>query len=221
MKQSIVTLDMEGVLTPEIWIAVAQATGLPELRRTTRDEPDYDKLMRYRLGILDRHGLTLSRIQQVIGALSPLPGAVEFLNALRLRGPFLILSDTFEQFAQPLLRQLGWPTLFCHRLVVENDRITGYRLRLPDQKRQSVAALQQLRYNVVAAGDSFNDTSMLVQADSGILFHAPDNVVRQFPRFPAVNEYDELLALIDGCIAGRARSTAAAPAAERAVHTAR
>jgi phosphoserine / homoserine phosphotransferase len=196
VKQSLVTLDMEGVLTPEIWIAVAERTGIPALRRTTRDEPDYDKLMRYRIEILDREGITLSKIQGVIGSLSLLPGALEFLNTLRARTQVIILSDTFEQFAQPLLRQLGWPTLFCNRLLVKNDRIAGYELRMPDQKKASVAALQSLNYNVIAAGDSFNDTSMLGQAQHGILFHAPENVVRQFPHFPAVNEYDELLNLI-------------------------
>jgi phosphoserine/homoserine phosphotransferase len=196
MKQTIVTLDMEGVLTPEIWIAVAERTGIAELRRTTRDEPDYDKLMHYRIGILDRHGITLSKIQEVIGGLQPLPGAVAFLDALRPLAPFVILSDTFEQFAQPLIRQLGWPTLFCHRLLVANDRITGYQLRMADQKRHSVQAFQNLNYRVVAAGDSFNDTSMLLQADHGILFHAPENVVQQFPQLPAVNDYDALLRLI-------------------------
>ncbi len=196
MKQSIVTLDMEGVLTPEIWIAVAERTGIPELRRTTRDEPDYDKLMLYRLGILDRHGITLSKIQEVIGSLAPLPGAVDFLSELRGTVQFLILSDTFEQFAAPLIRQMGWPTLLCHRLVVTNDRITGYTLRLPDQKKQAVAALQSLNYSVITAGDSFNDTTMLTQAHHGILFHAPDNIVKQFPQFPAVNDYAALLKLI-------------------------
>jgi len=193
VKQSIVTLDMEGVLTPEIWIAVAERTGLPELRRTTRDEPDYDKLMRGRLAILDRHGITLSRIQDVIGGLEPLPGAVDFLNVLRARTQVIILSDTFEQFAQPLLRQLGWPVLLCHRLVVEHDRITGYQLRIPDQKREAVRALQSIHYRVIAAGDSFNDTSMLKEADHGILFRAPDNVVQQFPQFPAVEDHPALL----------------------------
>jgi phosphoserine/homoserine phosphotransferase len=196
VKQTIVTLDMEGVLTPEIWIAVAERTGLPELRRTTRDEPDYDKLMHYRLDILDRHGITLSKIQEVIGSLSPLPGAVEFLDSLRAQTQAIILSDTFEQFAQPLLRQLKWPTLFCHRLIVADDRITGYQLRMPDQKRHSVKALQTLNYKVIAVGDSFNDTSMLIQADHGILFHAPANVVEKFPQFPAINEYAALLKLI-------------------------
>ena len=196
MKQSIVTLDMEGVLTPEIWIAVAERTGIAALRRTTRDEPDYDTLMHYRIDLMDRHGITLPKIQEVIGTLRPLPGALEFLDALRQRTQVIILSDTFEQFAQPLMRQLGWPTLFCHRLVVEDDRITGYQLRMRDQKKASVAALQTLNYNVVAAGDSFNDTTMLGQADHGLLFHAPENVVRQFPQFPAVDDYDALLNLI-------------------------
>ncbi len=187
---------MEGVLTPEIWIAVAERTQIPELRRTTRDEPDYDKLMHYRIDLLDRHGITLSRIQQVIASLPLLPGALEFINALRQRTQVIILSDTFEQFAQPLIQQMGWPTLFCHRLLVENDRITGYQLRMPDQKKHSVAALQSLNYRVIAAGDSFNDTSMLGQADHGFLFHAPESIVRQFPQFPAVQSYDELLRLI-------------------------
>jgi phosphoserine/homoserine phosphotransferase len=196
VQQSIVTLDMEGVLTPEIWIAVAERTGIPELERTTRDEPDYDKLMRGRLALLDRHGVTLSRIQGVIGTLSPLPGAVEFLATLRAQVQVIIVSDTFEQFAQPLLRQLGWPTLFCNRLIVENDRITDYQLRVPDQKRRSVEALQSMHYHVVAAGDSFNDTTMLAQADHGILFRAPAAVVKQFPQFPAVGDYPALLQAI-------------------------
>lgn len=193
MKQTIVTLDMEGVLTPEIWIAVAERTGIPELRRTTRDEPDYDKLMLYRIGIMDRHGITLSKIQEVIGGLTPLPGAKEFLDELRRRAQVIILSDTFEQFADPFMRQFGRPALFCHRLIVENDRITGYKLRMADQKKHAVAALQSLNYNVIAAGDSFNDTTMLGQANHGFLFHAPDNIVKQFPQFPALNTYDELL----------------------------
>jgi phosphoserine / homoserine phosphotransferase len=192
VKQTIVTLDMEGVLTPEVWIAVAERTGLPELRRTTRDEPDYDKLMRGRLEILDRHGITLAKIQAVIGGLQPLAGAVDFLNALRAELPVIIVSDTFEQFAQPLLRQLDWPVLFCNRLIVENDRITGYQLRIPDQKRHSVEALQSIHYQVIAVGDSFNDTTMLAQADHGLLFHAPASVVRQFPQFPAVESYPAL-----------------------------
>jgi phosphoserine/homoserine phosphotransferase len=196
VKQAIVTLDMEGVLVPEIWIAVAEKAGIPEMRRTTRDEPDYDKLMRDRLGILEKHGLRLSDIQSVIATLRPLPGAMEFLDALRLEMQVVILSDTFEQFAQPLLRQLGWPTLLCHRLVVEDDRITGYRIRIPEQKREAVAAFKRLNYRVIAVGDSFNDTAMLGEADSGFLFHSPDNVRKQFPRFKAVDEYDELRRLI-------------------------
>ena len=196
MQQTIVTLDMEGVLTPEIWIAVAEKTGIPELRRTTRDEPDYDKLMLYRIGIMDQHGIKLSHIQEVIGTLRPLPGALEFLNELRATVQTIILSDTFEQFALPLIRQLNWPTLFCHRLIVENNRITGYQLRQPDQKRKSVAALKSLNYRVIAAGDSYNDTSMLGEAHHGFLVHAPANVIRDFPQFPAVTSYPELLRLI-------------------------
>ncbi len=196
MKPCIVTLDMEGVLTPEIWIAVAERTGIEALRRTTRDEPDYDVLMRWRLDLLARHGITLSKIQEVIGGLRPLPGAAEFLAALRARIQVIILSDTFEQFAEPFMRQLARPTLFCHRLIVEDDRITGYRLRMPDQKRHSVAALKSIGYRVVAAGDSFNDTSMLAEADHGYLFHAPENVVERFPQFPAMGSFEELFARI-------------------------
>ncbi len=184
---------MEGVLTPEIWIAVAERTGIPELRRTTRDEPDYDKLMLFRIDIMKRHGVTLSKIQEIIGGLALLPGALEFVTTLRQRTQVIILSDTFEQFAQPFMRQLNWPSLFCHRLVIEDDRIVGYKLRMADQKRHSVAALQSLNYNVIAAGDSFNDTTMLAQANHGFLFHAPANIVSQFPQFPALNDYDELL----------------------------
>src|SRR2546421_5452542 len=200
MKQSIVTLDMEGVLTPEIWIAVAEKTRIPELRRTTRDEPDYDKLMRGRLKILDQHGLKLSDIQQVIGTLKPLPGGKEFLDELRTIVQVIILSDTFEQFATPLLRQLGRPTLLCHRLVVENDRIVNYQLRVPEQKQRAVAAFKLLNYHVIAAGDSFNDTAMLTEAHVGILFRAPENVKRQFPQFKAVETYGELMGLVKGAV---------------------
>ena len=196
MKQSIVTLDMEGVLTPEIWIAVAEATGIPELRRTTRDEPDYDKLMQSRLAILDRHGLRLSDIQEVIATLPLLPGAKGFMDQLRAEVQVVILSDTFEQFAAPFMRQLGMPALLCHTLIVENDRITNYQLRIADQKRKAVAAFKGLNYRVIAAGDSFNDTTMLAEADAGFLFHAPENVIAQFPQFKAVDDYDDLLALI-------------------------
>lgn len=188
---------MEGVLTPEIWIAVAEKTGIAELRRTTRDEPDYDKLMRGRLKILDQHGLKLSDIQKVIGALQPLEGAREFLDQLRARLQVLILSDTFEQFAAPLMAHLGWPTLLCHRLVVENDRIVDYRLRVPEQKQKAVAAFKLLNYHVIAAGDSFNDTSMLGEAHVGFLFRAPANVKQQFPQFAAVDSYAALSQLIE------------------------
>lgn len=200
MKQTIVTLDMEGVLTPEIWIAVATRTGIEALRRTTRDEPDYDKLMQGRLRILADNGLKLSDIQRVIGTLEPLDGARAFLDELRSLTQLVILSDTFEQFAAPFMRQLGMPTLLCHRLVVEDDRIIDYRLRIPDQKRAAVKAFQGLNYRVVAAGDSFNDTSMLLQAEAGFLFHAPDNVKQQFPQLRAVDDFGDLLALIKGAL---------------------
>ena len=192
---------MEGVLTPEIWIAVADKTNIPELRRTTRDEPDYDKLMRYRIEILDRHEIKLSDIQNVIGTLRPLPGGKEFLDELRAKTQVLILSDTFEQFAAPLMRQLNWPTLLCHRLIVENDRITGYQLRIPDQKKKAVAALKSLNYHVISAGDSYNDTAMLIEANVGFLIHAPDKVKQEFPQFKAVESHADLLKLIKGALA--------------------
>ena len=187
---------MEGVLTPEIWIAVSEKTGIPELRRTTRDEPDYNKLMRGRLAILDRHSLKLSDIQAVIGSLRPLEGAREFLDELRSISQVIILSDTFEQFAAPLLKQLGWPTLLCHRLVVENDRVVDYQLRINEQKQKTVAALKILNYFVISGGDSYNDTAMLKEADVGLLFRAPENVKRDFPQFQAVETYPDLLRLI-------------------------
>jgi phosphoserine/homoserine phosphotransferase len=192
---------MEGVLTPEIWIAVSEKTKIPELRRTTRDEPDYDKLMRGRLALLDRHNLKLSDIQNVIGTLRPLAGAKEFLDELRSLVQVIILSDTFEQFATPLLRQLGWPTLLCHRLVVENDHIVNYQLRIREQKREAVAAFRHMNYHVIAAGDSFNDTAMLIEASIGFLFRAPDNVKTQFSQFKAVETYLDLLKVIKGAIA--------------------
>ena len=187
---------MEGVLTPEIWIAVAEKTNIPELRRTTRDEPDYDKLMRGRLEILARHDLKLSDIQNVIGSLKPLAGAREFLDELRTIAQVIILSDTFEQFAAPLIKQLNFPTLLCHTLIVENDRIVNYQLRISDQKRKTVAALRQLNYNVISAGDSYNDTGMLLEANSGFLIHAPLNVKKEFPQFKAVESHPDLLRLI-------------------------
>ena len=198
MQQTIVTLDLEGVLVPEIWIAFAEKTGIPELKRTTRDEPDYDVLMRGRLKILDEHGLKLSQIQEVIGTLEPLPGAKEFMDELRSLTQVIILSDTFEQFARPLMRQLGWPTLFCHRLILDSDRIVNYQLRQPNQKAKSVAALRSLNYKVIAAGDSYNDTTMLLEANTGFLFHAPDNVKREFPQFKAFDDYGDLLTALKG-----------------------
>ena len=193
MKQTIVTLDLEGVLVPEIWIAFAEKTGIEELKLTTRDIPDYDELMQGRVDILNQNNLTLSGIQEVIGTLSPLEGAKAFLDELRSLTQVIILSDTFEDFAQPLMEQLAWPTIFCHRLEIEGDRIVNYRLRQPDQKRKAVAAFKSLNYKVIAAGDSFNDTTMLSEANVGYLFHAPENIIEQFPQFTAFNEYPELL----------------------------
>jgi phosphoserine/homoserine phosphotransferase len=177
---------------------VAEKTKIPELRRTTRDEPDYDKLMRGRLALLDQHGIKLTDIQQVIGSLQPLAGAKEFLDELRTLVQVVILSDTFEQFAAPLLRQLNYPTLLCHRLIVENDRVVDYRLRIRDQKREAVAAFRRMNYHVISAGDSYNDTAMLKEANAGFLIHAPENVKREFPQFPAVESHTELLKLIKG-----------------------
>lgn len=198
MKSSIVTLDLEGVLVPEIWIAFAEATGIPELRLTTRDIPDYDVLMRGRLKILDERGLKLADIQKVIGTLRPLEGAVEFLDELRSLTQVIILSDTFAEFAQPLMKQLKLPTLFCHNLEVENGngRVVNYRLRQVNQKQKAVAALKSLEYRVIAAGDSFNDTTMLAEADVGFLFHAPQAIKDQFPQFKAYEAYSDLLAAI-------------------------
>ena len=188
-------LDLEGVLIPEIWMEFADATGIDGLRATTRDIPDYDVLMKQRLQLLKAHNLCIGDIQAVIDTLRPLAGAAEFLNWLRERFQIIILSDTFYEFAQPLMRQLGHPTLFCHRLDINNDgEVTGYRLRQPDPKRQSVIAFHSLNYRVIAAGDSYNDTSMLTEADAGILFRAPEKVVREFPQFPAVETYPALQA---------------------------
>lgn len=191
---------MEGVLTPEIWIAVAEKTGIAGLRRTTRDEPDYDILMRGRLDILNQHGLKLSDIQQVIGTLDPLPGAREFLDELRTLTQVLVLSDTFEQFAMPLIQKLNWPTLLCHRLVVEDDRIVDYQLRIREQKREAVKAFRNMNYHVVSAGDSYNDTTMLMEANAGFLIHAPQNVKDEFPQFKAVDTLAELLQEIRGAL---------------------
>ena len=194
----VVCLDLEGVLVPEIWINVAERTGIAALRRTTRDEPDYDKLMQGRIRILAEHGLGIRDIQQVIAGMAPLPGAPELLAWLRERHQVVILSDTFYQFAKPLMRQLGEPTLFCHDLEIDaGGRVTGYRLRQPDSKRRAVEALRGLRFTTIAAGDSYNDTAMLTEADAGILYRPPENVVREFPQFPVVRDYAELRAAFE------------------------
>lgn len=193
VTQNLVTLDLEGVLIPEIWIAVANATGVDGLLRTTRDEPDYDVLMKYRLDLLNTHGLSLSRITEVIAGLEPLEGAREFLDELRSRTQVILLSDTFEEFARPFMKQLGWPTIFCHRLIIEDDRIADYQIRKADPKRSAVHVFQELNYHVVAAGDSYNDTTMLLAADQGFLFNAPENVIEEFPQLPALRGYDNLL----------------------------
>ncbi len=191
----IACLDLEGVLVPEIWIGVAERSGIADLRLTTRDVPDYDELMTRRLGILDEHGLGLPDIQEVIAGLEPLPGARAFLDWLRERMQVVILSDTFYPFAAPLMRQLGWPTLFCHNLeVAEDGRIVDYHLRQRDPKRQAVKALRSLNFRVIASGDSYNDTTMLEEADAGILFRPPENVIREFPQYPVTSTYEELRA---------------------------
>jgi len=193
----LVCLDLEGVLVPEIWIEFADAVGVPELRRTTRDEPDYDKLMRFRLDLLRRHGLGLPRIQEVIGRLSPLPGAQQFMDWLRARYQVIILSDTYYEFAMPLMAQLGYPALFCHKLEADAEgNLVNYHLRLPNQKKEAVRRFRELNFQVIAAGDSYNDTAMLAEAHAGILFHAPENVIREFPQFRVTNTYDELKAAI-------------------------
>jgi phosphoserine/homoserine phosphotransferase len=194
----IVCLDLEGVLVPEIWIEFSRRTGIDELKRTTRDEPDYDKLMRGRLAILRERRLGLAAIQDVIAAMGPMEGAKAFLDALRADYQVIILSDTFYEFARPLMRQLGLPTLFCHSLVVDGGgMIADYKLRMPDQKREAVKRLKELNFRVVAAGDSYNDTAMLAEAHGGILFHPPENVVREFPQFPVTRDYPALRREID------------------------
>jgi phosphoserine/homoserine phosphotransferase len=195
----VLCLDMEGVLVPEIWIEFAKRTGIAEFSRTTRDEPDYDKLMRYRLALLDQHQLRLPDIQQVIDGMGPLAGAREFLDDMRTRFQVIILSDTFYEFADPLMRQLGRPTLFCHRLLVDADgRVRDYKLRQPDQKRAAVNALKSLNYRVIAAGDSYNDTGMLLAADAGFFIHAPPAISAQFPQFAVTHNYAELKAAVEG-----------------------
>ena len=198
----IVCLDLEGVLVPEIWITFAERTGIPELRRTTRDEPNYDTLMKYRLGILAQHKLGLPDIQKVIGEMGPMDGARAFLDQLREDYEVIILSDTFYEFAHPLMRQLAWPTLFCHSLETSADgMVVDYHLRMPEQKQEAVKRFREMNFTVVAAGDSYNDTKMLGQAHAGILFHPPENVIREFPQFPVTLNYDELRNQIDQAFA--------------------
>ena len=194
----VICLDLEGVLVPEIWIAFSQRTGIAELSRTTRDEPDYDKLMRFRIGLLRQHGLKLADIQQVIAGMGPMDGAREFLDDLRSRYQVMILSDTFYEFAQPLMRQLGWPTLLCHRLEVDAEGfVTRHVLRMADQKRHAVNALRLLNFQVIAAGDSYNDTGMLTAAHAGFFIHPPEAIAAKFPQFPVTRSYAELKARID------------------------
>ncbi|NTV10465.1 MAG: bifunctional phosphoserine phosphatase/homoserine phosphotransferase ThrH [Zoogloea sp.] len=198
----IVCLDLEGVLVPEIWIEFAERTGIPELRRTTRDEPDYDKLMKYRLGILAEKKLGLPDIQEVIASMGPMAGAREFLDSLRNTYQVIILSDTFYEFAKPLMQQLGLPTLFCHSLEADAKGIlVNYHLRMPNQKQEAVRRFKELNFKVVAAGDSYNDTAMLGEAHGGILFHPPENVIREFPQFPVTMNYTELRTEIDKAFA--------------------
>lgn len=195
--QNIVCLDLEGVLVPEIWIAFSEATGIPELKRTTRDEPDYNKLMNFRLNILKEHGLGLKEIQDVIATIDPMPGAKEFLDELRATCQTVILSDTFEQFAAPLMKKLGMPTLFCNTLEVAKDgTITGFRMRCEKSKYTTVKALQSCGYDTIAFGDSFNDIGMIEASKAGFLFRTTEQIKKDFPQFPAYEEYDELLAAI-------------------------
>ena len=198
----IVCLDLEGVLVPEIWIEFAERTGIPELRRTTRDEPDYDKLMKYRLDILRQHKLGLPDIQKVIAEMGPMAGAREFVDGLREDYQVIILSDTFYEFAHPLMRQLGWPTLFCHSLEADAEgMLVNYHLRMPNQKQEAVKRFKELNFKTVAAGDSYNDTAMLGEAHGGILFHPPENVIREFPQYPVTKSYAELRSEIDKAFA--------------------
>ena len=198
---NVVCLDMEGVLVPEIWIAFAQASGIPELKRTTRDEPDYDKLMTWRLGVLKEHGLGLKEIQEVISTIEPLPGAKEFLDKLRAQTQVIILSDTFEQFAKPLMAKLGWPTLFCNTLKVGPDgAITGYQMRCEKSKLTTVKALQSCGFDTIAAGDSFNDLGMIQASKAGFLFKSTDAIKAAHPELPAFEEFDELLSAIEAVL---------------------
>ena len=197
----IICLDLEGVLIPEIWINTAEKAGIDELKATTRDIPDYDELMRFRLDLVERHDLRIQDIQEVIDTLTPLEGAQEFLTQLRKDYQLIILSDTFAQFAKPMMRQLDWPTIFCHELIIDDaGKIVDYQLRQQDQKRKAVQALHDLNFSVVSAGDSYNDTTMLAESDAGILFSPPQNVIDEFPQFPVTNTYEELRSEIDSAI---------------------
>ena len=202
IMQKIVCLDLEGVLVPEIWIAFSQASGIPELKRTTRDEPDYDKLMKWRLGILKEHGLGLKEIQETIAGIDPLPGAKEFLDELRSICQVIIISDTFTQFASPLMKKLGWPTLFCNSLEVAPDgEITGFRMRIQQSKLSTVRALQSIGFETVAAGDSYNDLDMIQAGKAGFLFRTTDQIKADFPQIPAYETYEELLAAFKQAVA--------------------
>lgn len=197
MKQTIVCLDLEGVLVPEIWIAFSKASGIPELCRTTRDEPDYDKLMRWRLGILKEHGLGLKEIQETIASIDPMPGAKKFLDELRSFVQVIIISDTFTQFAQPLMKKLGWPTLFCNSLeVAENGEITGFSMRIANSKYSTVKALQSIGFETIASGDSYNDLAMIQAGKEGFLFRTTDAIRQDYPQIPAYETYEELMAAI-------------------------
>lgn len=198
---NIVCLDMEGVLVPEIWIAFAEASGIPELKRTTRDEPDYDKLMKWRLEILKEHGLGLKEIQDTIAKIDPLPGAKEFLDELRATTQVIVLSDTFEQFAKPLMKKLGWPTIFCNTLeVAENGEITGFKMRCEKSKLTTVKGLQSIGYETIAAGDSFNDLEMILNSKAGFLFKSTEQIKADYPELPAYEEFDELLEAIKNAL---------------------
>ena len=194
---NIVCLDMEGVLVPEIWIAFSEASGIPELKRTTRDEPDYDKLMKWRIGVLKEHGLGLKEIQETIAKIDPMPGAKEFLDELRATTQVIILSDTFEEFAKPLMAKLGWPTIFCNSLeVAENGEITGHKMRCEQSKLTTVKGLQAMGYETIAAGDSYNDLGMILNSKAGFLFRSTDKIKADYPDLPAFEEFDDLLAAI-------------------------
>ena len=198
---NIVCLDMEGVLVPEIWIAFAEASGIPELKRTTRDEPDYDKLMRWRLGVLKEHGLGLKEIQDTIAKIEPLPGAKKFLDELRSITQVIILSDTFEEFAKPLMEKLGWPSIFCNSLeVAENGEITGFKMRCEQSKLTTVKALQSIGYETICSGDSYNDLGMILNSKAGFLFKSTDKIKADYPQLPAYEEFDELLAAIKAAL---------------------